>query len=432
MIAQGDAFAGKRCRVVILGGGFGGLAAAKQLGHPAFEVTVVDRQNHHLFQPLLYQVATCGLSASEISQPIRSILARQQNARVIMAEALGVDLAARTVRIESGELLYDRLIIALGSRTGYFGHPEWEAHAPGLKTAADALAIRNRVLQAFEDAEATEDPATLQRLLTVAIVGGGPTGVELAGAFAELTRTVLRRDFRNIDPRKARIVLIEAAPRILAHLSENLSGKALGQLQSLGVEVLTGTQVGEISPAGARLSTGELISASAIIWAAGVQASPLAKSLGIPLDRGGRVGVCPDLSLPGHPEVFVIGDMAAVVRPGRSDLVPGVAPAAAQMGAFVGRLLGEELRQRKAARPVFRYFDKGTMSTIGRSRAVAQLGSIEFGGTPAWLAWLLVHLVFLMGFRNKLAVFIQWVYSYFTYKRGARLIISRPGQIMGS
>lgn len=419
-------------RVVILGGGFGGIAAARQLNSSEFSITLVDRQNHHLFQPLLYQVAACGLSASEISQPIRGILSQRKNTRVIMADILGIDLASKTVSLDNGSIPYDILIVALGSKTSYFAHPEWEKFAPGLKTAVDALTIRNRVLQAFEDAETTADPARIHRLMTVVVIGGGPTGVELAGAFAELTRSVLRRDFRRIDPRKARILLLEAAPRILNLFSENLSRKALTQLQSLGVEVRTGVKVEDITQQGLRLDTGETIDAATVVWAAGVRASSIAESFGVPLDRGGRVAVDPDLSLPGHPHVFVIGDMAAVPQLGKNTLVPGVAPAAMQMGAFVGRLLDNEERRPKAPRPVFRYFDKGTMATIGRSAAVAKLGPLEFGGFLAWLAWLSVHLVFLIGFRNRIAVFVQWIYSYFAFKRGARLIISRPGQIMGS
>lgn len=419
-------------RVVILGGGFAGLAAARQLTSPEFSITLVDRQNHHLFQPLLYQVAACGLSASEISQPIRAILARRKNVRVIMADVLGVDLTARTVRLDRGILPYDILLVALGSRTSYFAHPEWEKLAPGLKTAVDALTIRNRVLQAFEDAETTSNRAAIARLMTIVVIGGGPTGVELAGAFAELARSVLRRDFRHIDPRKARILLIEAAPRILHMLSEKLSQKALHQLESLGVEVLTGIKVEGITPHSLRLDTGEKIEAATIVWSAGVRASSIAESFGVPLDRGGRISVAPDLSLPGHPQVFILGDMAAVPQSGKNTLVPGVAPAATQMGAFVGRLLENEVRHPNAPRPAFRYFDKGTMATIGRSAAVAKLGPLEFGGLPAWLAWLCVHLIFLIGFRNKIAVFIQWVYSYFAFKRGARLIISRPGQMLGS
>ncbi len=419
-------------RVVILGGGFGGLAAAQQLSNPEFEVTLVDRQNHHLFQPLLYQVAACGLSASEISQPIRSILSRRENTRVIMADVLGIDLATQTVTLDDGTLSYDTLIIALGSRTSYFAHPEWEKFAPGLKTAVDALTIRNRILQSFEDAETTSDPAIIRRLMSIVVIGGGPTGIELAGAFAELARSVLHRDFRNIDPRKARIILIEAAPRILHTLSEKLSRKALVQLESLGVEVLAGVKVENITEQGLTLDNGEMLHAATIVWAAGVRANPVAESLGVALDRGGRVAVAPDLSLSEHPNVFVIGDMALVPQTKQNTPVPGVAPAAMQMGTFVGKLLENEQRHPGSPRPTFHYFDKGTMATIGRSAAVAKIGPLEFGGFPAWVAWLTVHLIFLIGFRNRIAVFIQWIYSYFAFKRGARLIISRPGQILGS
>jgi len=414
---------GEKSQVVVLGAGFGGLTFCQYFRHPRACVTVVDRTNHHLFQPLLYQVATAGISAPDIAQPIRSILSRRPDVTVLLDQVVGLDLAKRQVSLEQNKLAYDYLVIALGSTTSYFGHPEWEQFAPGLKTLDDALRIRSRVLLAFERAENTADAAAREALLTIVVVGGGPTGVELAGAFAELARKVLKRDFRRIDPTQARIILLEAAPSVLGHLPPDLTESARRQLEHLGVQIRTSTRVAAIREGAVDLAGGECIRAENIIWAAGVAAVPLTKQLGAELDRGGRVKVNPDLSLPGHPEVFVIGDMALVLE-ADGQPVPGVSPAAMQMARHVGRIISSELDSEpgQGGRPPFKYWDKGTMATIGRSAAVAAVGRFHFSGLPAWLAWLFVHLIFLIGFRNRIAVLLQWTYSYFTYKRGARII----------
>jgi NADH:ubiquinone reductase (H+-translocating) len=417
----------KNPRVVVLGAGFAGLTFCKHLQHPDARITIADRTNHHLFQPLLYQVAAAGLSAPEIAQPIRAILSKRSNITVLLDNAVDVDLANKRVRLEINTLSYDYLVLALGGRTSYFGHPEWEQFAPGLKTLEDALLIRSRILLAFEKAETTLDTSEDERLMTVVIVGGGPTGVELAGAFAELARTVLRRDFRRIDPSKARIILIEASPVVLSHLPPDLAESATRQLRKLGVQVRTSTRVKEIRRGEVELETGEILRAENILWAAGVSASPLTRKLGVELDRAGRVKVNPDLSLPGHPEVFAIGDMALVIQE-NGNPVPGVSPAAMQMARHAARIVTDEidLGPGHAPRPAFRYWDKGTMATIGRSAAVAWVGRFKFSGLPAWLAWLFVHLIFLIGFRNKIAVLMQWAYSYFAYKRSARIITGLP------
>jgi NADH dehydrogenase len=408
--------------IVVLGAGFGGLTFCQTFNHPNARVTLVDRQNHHLFQPLLYQVATAGLSAPEIAQPIRSILSAFPKVTVLMDNAVDIKLAQKTVALEKNTLSYDYLVLALGGVTSYFGHPEWEQFAPGLKSLDDALRIRRHILLAFEKAENETDPKERDRLMTIVVVGGGPTGVELAGAFAELARHVLRKDFRRIDPGKARVILIEASPRVLSHLSPELSAKAHRQLDKLGVEVRTDTKVKNITRNRVELESGQ-VEAENIIWAAGVSASPLTQKLGVELDRAGRVKVKPDLSLPGHPEVFAIGDMALVFDEDGKP-VPGVSPAAMQMAQHVARIIHDELSggAEHAERPPFKYWDKGTMATIGRSAAVAKVGPLEFNGWLAWVAWLFVHLIFLIGFRNKLAVLLQWTYSYFAYKRGARIV----------
>lgn len=411
-------------RVVVLGAGFGGLTFCQTFTHPTAQVTVVDRQNHHLFQPLLYQVATAGLSAPEIAQPIRSILRNHPNVSVLLREVTGFDLAQREVRLGDDVLPYDYLVLALGSVTGYFGHPEWETCAPGLKSLEDALRIRRRILLAFERAENGVSPAERGRLMTIVVVGGGPTGVELAGAFAELTRRVLKRDFRKIDPRQARVILLEADPRLLRQFSERLSAKAAEQLSRLGVEVRTNVRVEKIGENFLQLASGARIESANIIWTAGVTANPLTQKLGVELDRAGRVRVNPDLSLPAHPQVFAIGDLALVLDE-RGRPVPGISPAAMQMARHVAHVVETELNDGKEnllARPAFKYWNKGTMATIGRSAAVAQIGRLEFSGWPAWVTWLLVHLVFLIGFRNRAAVLLQWTYSYFTYKLGSRII----------
>jgi NADH dehydrogenase len=415
--------------VVVLGAGFGGLTFCQSFHHPGARVTLVDRQNHHLFQPLLYQVATAGLSAPEIAQPIRSILSDRPNVTVLMDNAVDVRLAEKRVVLDKNTLNYDYLVLALGGVTSYFGHAEWEPFAPGLKSLDDALRIRRDVLFAFEKAENESDAKARDRLMTIVVIGGGPTGVELAGAFAELSRRVLRKDFRRIDPGQARVLLIEAGPRILAAFPPELSDSARSQLTSLGVEVRTNTPVRNIARGRVDLEGDETLKAENIIWAAGVSASPLTHQLGVELDRAGRVKVNPDLSLPGHREVFAIGDLALVLDEDGKP-VPGVSPAAMQMARHVARLIHDELVHgaRAGERPPFRYWDKGTMATIGRSAAVAKVGQLEFEGLFAWLAWLFVHLIFLIGFRNKLAVLLQWTYSYFAYKRGARIVMGLPGE----
>jgi NADH:ubiquinone reductase (H+-translocating) len=417
----------EKSHIVVLGGGFGGLTFCQHFHHPAARLTLVDRTNHHLFQPLLYQVATAGLSAPEIAQPIRSILARRPDVTVLMDNVVDFNLTSRQVFLEKSSLRFDFLVLALGGCTSYFGHPEWEEFAPGLKILEDALRIRSRVLLAFEKAENTTDPAEREALLTIVIVGGGPTGVELAGAFAELARTVLKRDFRRIDPTHARIILVEAAPLMLGHLPPDLAESARRQLQSLGVQVRTSTRVSAIRRSEVTFTTGETIRAENILWAAGVSAVPLTRKLGAELDRSGRVKVYADLSLPGHPEVFAIGDLALVLG-ANGQPVPGVSPAAMQMARHVARIIGDELDlgPGRAPRPPFKYWDRGTMATVGRSAAVAWIGRLRFSGLFAWLAWLFVHLIFLIGFRNRLAVLLQWAYSYFAYKRGARIITSLP------
>lgn len=415
-------------RVVVLGAGFGGLTFVQSFRHPSATITLVDRTNHHLFQPLLYQVATAGLSAPEIAAPIRSILSDRPDVTVLMDEVQGIDLRGRTVTLGHATLPFDYLVLALGGVTSYFGHPEWERHAPGLKTLDDAVRIRREVLLAFERAEHESDPERRRELTSIVVVGGGPTGVELAGAFAELARTVLARDFRRMDPTQAHVVLIEAGSRVLGHLPPELGDSARRQLEALGVEVRINTRVRDLREGEVQFEDGSVLKAANLIWAAGVGGSPLARQLGVELDRAGRVRVGPDLSLPGHEGVFVVGDMAAVSgADGRP--VPGVSPAAMQMARHVAREIAEELETPPGARPArtpFRYWDKGTMATIGRSAAVAKIGELELSGWPAWMAWLLVHLVFLIGFRNKAAVLLQWAYSYFAYKRGARIIFGPP------
>jgi NADH dehydrogenase len=414
--------------VVILGGGFAGLAAARGLAGSGVRITLVDRENHHLFQPLLYQVATAGLSAPDIAYPIRSIFQNRPDVTVFLGEATSVDLAQRRVSGPQGSLTYDYLVLATGGVTSYFGHPEWEPFAPGLKTIGDAQRIRRHVLSAFERAEITPDTSERKKLMTLVVVGGGPTGVELAGALAELTRHVLVNDFRHIDPELARIVLLDRAERLLTMYPPDLSENARATLEAMGVEVRLKTGVVNVQQG--RVDTGtEVIEAENILWAAGVGASPLTATLGVELDRAGRVKVGPDLSVPGHPEVFAIGDLAAVTDVD-GQLVPGIAPAAMQMGSHVARIIREDLdssKSEKKPRSAFDYLDKGSMATIGRSAAVFKAGPVKLTGFLAWTAWLFVHLLFLVGFRNKAVVLVQWAWNYVTYGRGARLIV-RPGQ----
>jgi NADH dehydrogenase len=411
-------------RVVIIGGGFAGLQAAKALKGAPVAVTLLDRRNFHLFQPLLYQVATGGLSPANIATPLRSILKRQKNVTVLLAEVTGLDVPGRRVLLAEGEVPFDTLIVAAGARHHYFSHPEWEPLAPGLKTVEDATAIRQRVLRAFEEAERLGKPASGQ--LTFVIVGAGPTGVELAGAIAELARETLRHDFRRIDPARAAIYLVEGADRVLPTYAPRLSAKAAAALRRRGVTVKTGTTVAEVRPGSVVLRAGgrdEELPASTVLWAAGVQASPLGKALaeatGAPLDRAGRVIVEPDLTVPGHPELFVIGDLAHVRDPGGKP-VPGVAPAAMQMGRYVARVIRARLQGRSL--PPFRYKDYGSLATIGRNAAVADFGWLRFGGYLAWLAWLFIHILKLIQFQNRLLVMVQWAGNYVTRNRAARLI----------
>ncbi len=411
-----------RKKIVVLGAGFAGLTFCQEFHHPNADVVLIDRQNHHLFQPLLYQVATAGLSATDIAQPIRSILSAYPQVTVLMDEVEKINLSARHVQLSGQVIEYDYLVMSLGGVTSYFGHPEWEAFAPGLKSLDDALQIRRRILYAFERAEASESEEERKRLTTIVVVGGGPTGVELSGAFAELARTVLNKDFRHIDPSKARVVLIEASPHVLAHFPDDLRQNAQEQLVKLGVEVHTGTKVLDLKQGLVETSIGP-IPAENVIWAAGVGASPLTSQLGAELDRAGRVRISPDCSVPGHPEVFALGDMAGLTD-AAGVVVPGISPAAIQMAQHTASIISDELNGVATVqeRKPFVYWDKGSMATIGRSAAVAEMGNFHFTGFTAWLAWLGVHLLFLVGFRNKLAVFIQWTYSYFTYKRGSRII----------
>jgi NADH dehydrogenase len=406
--------------VVIVGGGFAGLYTAKALKRRSVRVTVIDRRNYHLFQPLLYQVATAALSPADIAAPIRSILRRQANTIVLLAEATAINLAQRAVVLEDGShLSYDYLVLATGARHSYFGHDAWETLAPGLKSLEDALEIRRRVLLAFEAAERETAPEIRNALLTFVVVGGGPTGVELAGALAEIAAYTMVRDFRSIDPTQARILLLEAGPRILPTFSEALALRAEEDLKRLGVEVRTNTPVTGIEP-DAVILTDKHTATYTVLWAAGVTASPLAQTLGVPLDRAGRVLVEPDLTIKGHPEVFVIGDLAALNDPATGRLLPGVATVAIQQG----RATAANIRRAGIGQPYepFAYKDRGSMATIGRARAVAALHRIQLTGFIAWVVWLIVHIYFLIGFENRLLVMIQWAWAYCTLQRGARLI----------
>ena len=409
-------------RVVIVGGGFAGLNAALALGRePEVEVTLLDRRNHHLFQPLLYQVATAGLSPADIATPIRSLLSRFPNTRVLRSEVRDVDLAGRKLATDAGSIEYDYLVLACGSRHAYFGHEEWEPFAPGLKTIEQATEIRRRVLDAFEEAEKETDRARQRALLTFAIVGGGPTGVELAGAIGEMSRFTLARDFRRIDPKLARIMLIEAAPRILPAFDPELASRAVRDLEALGVQVWTSSAVTKIDARGLEIGA-ERIEADTVLWAAGVRTEDLSRRLGVTLAAGGRVPVTADLSLPGHPEVFVAGDQAQAKDAGGRDL-PALAPVALQQGRFVARQIRGELRGR--AREAFRYVDRGALATIGRSRAVGEVFGWRVRGPLAWVVWLFVHIYYLVGFRNRALVVLQWAWSYFRFRRGARLIVGK-------
>ena len=405
-------------RVVIVGAGFGGLNAARSLAPEDVHITIVDRKNFHTFQPLLYQVATAGLSPAEIAAPIRSVFRGKKNIVSLLEEVQDFDLQRRIVKTSEQELPYDYLVVAAGATHAYFGHDEWEPYAPGLKTIEDALEIRRRVLLAFELAERQAASGDKHEALNFVVVGAGATGVELAGTLAEITHHVLAHEFHSIDPRSAKILLLEGGPRVLPAFPEDLSRSAEDQLRRLGVEVRTNTLVTQIEPGAVRFGGTRLV-APVILWAAGVAASPLGKKLGAACDRAGRVLVEPDLSLPGHPEVFVIGDLAAL-KDESGKWLPGVAPTAIQQGKFVAKTIARDLAHEP--RKNFKYWDKGSLATIGRAAAVAQFGKIHISGFVAWLAWLFVHIFFLIGFRNRILVLTQWAWSYLTYERGARLI----------
>lgn len=414
--------------VVILGCGFGGLAAAKALAGAPVRVTLIDRENHHLFQPLLYQVATAGLASVAIAAPIRHIFRRQRNVTTLLAEALTVDVAGRLVALEDGSALaYDYLVVAAGATHSYFGHDAWARFAPGLKTLDDAMEIRGRILLAYERAERATDPAEQRRLLTFVVVGGGATGVELAGTLAEIARHTLRDEFRRIDSRDARVVLVEGADRVLPTYPPDLSEKARRQLDRLGVQVCTSAFVSAIDADGVQFG-GVRMAAGTVVWAAGIAASPLGRALGVPLDRAGRVAVAADLSTPGHPEVFVIGDLASVTSDGKP--VPGIAPAAKQMGRCAARNILARLRG--ASTRAFRYRDYGSLATIGRHAGIAVIGPLKFWGLPAWLFWLFIHIYFLIGFRNRLMVLADWAWSYMTFARNARIVMAREADQAGT
>jgi NADH dehydrogenase len=414
-----------RPHVIILGCGFGGLFAARQLAGAQVDITMIDRSNHHLFQPLLYQVATAGLSAPAISAPIRHILAHQKNLTCLMATVTDIDTARKVVKLDdASELGYDYLIVATGSTHSYFGNDDWAEFAPGLKTLEDAFTIRSKILMAFEDAERQSDPVKQAALLTFAIVGAGPTGVEMAGTLIEIAHHTLKGEFRRIDPDKARVVLLEGSDRVLSVYPDDLSEKARVQLERLGVEVRTGSKVTGIDAEGVSYSDAQgeqRLPAATVIWSAGVAASPLGRALGAEVDRAGRVVVQQDLSIADHPEVFVIGDLAAVQSDGQP--VPGVSPAAKQMGVLAAKNI-QALIDHRPTGP-FRYRDMGSLATIGRKAAVVMIGRLKFSGYPAWLFWLLVHIYFLIGFRNRLTVMTDWAWAYLTFKRNARIVTGR-------
>jgi NADH dehydrogenase len=422
---QSPALSPQPPHVVIIGGGFGGLNAARSLRRAPVQITLIDRRNFHLFQPLLYQVATGGLSPANIAAPLRAIVARQKNCDVLLGEVKGFDVDNRTVQLDGDQFTYDTLIVAAGATHSYFGHPEWEPFAPGLKTIEDATEIRRRMLLAFESAEREVEVEQRHKLLTFVVVGGGPTGVELAGTMAEIARHTLKHEFRHIDPADAQMLLVEAGDRILPAYPPDLSAKAQHSLERLGVVVRTNTMVTNVAADHVMVKfagADERLATSTVVWAAGVEASPLGKALaeasGAKLDRAGRISVEPDLTLPGHPEIFVLGDMVSYTQDGKP--LPGVAPVAIQQGRFVARLITARLRNRPL--PTFRYRNLGNMATIGRSAAVADFGKLHFSGFIAWTMWLFVHLMNLVGFRNRLLVLVQWAWNYFTFDRSARLI----------
>jgi NADH dehydrogenase len=419
---------GARKKVVIVGGGFGGLTCAQGLAKANVDITLVDRTNHHLFQPLLYQVAIAGLSPAEIAAPIRGVLSGQKNARVLLGSVAQVHLSEQRVELDDGTSLpYDHLVLAVGAKTSYFGHEEWEKDAPGLKSLGDALEIRHRVLLAFEQAERESDPKMQKELLTFVVIGGGPTGVELAGAIAELAHVTLDNDFRAIDPDKTQVILVEAGPTVLSPFTTGLQERAREQLKEIGVQIRVGQKVTTIDAQGVVLDGKERITARTVLWAAGVRGTRLAETLGVPLDRQGRVIVESDTAVPGHPNAFAIGDMAAC--PDGKGTLPGLCPVAMQQGRYVAEIIGKD--RDKDQREPFKYIDKGTMATIGRSRAIAQAGRMQMSGFLAWLAWLFVHIMFLIGFRNRFVVLFTWAWSYFSFQRGARLITMRHTDSFG-
>lgn len=406
-------------KVVILGGGFGGLNAAKTLGNTRFDVWLIDKTNHHLFQPLLYQVASAALSPSDIAIPIREILSPYENITVFMGDVARIDKENKEIHFYDGDRIgYEYLIIALGARHSYFGRDDWEKYAPGLKTLGDALVIRERILLSFEKAERCDSISEAKKYLNFVIIGGGPTGVEMAGSIAEIAYETMMKNFRRIDTSKTKIYLVEGSPHILPVYPERLSEKAKGYLENFGVNVITGKRVTDITAEGVTIEN-LFIPTENILWAAGNQASPVLSTLDVPLDRQGRVIVDADLSIPEHPEVFVIGD-AACAMDGKGKPLPGLAPVAVQQGRYVGHILRKRLP--KNQRPPFRYFDKGTMATIGKTKAIGMFGKIQFSGLLAWLAWSFIHVLYLVGFRNRLVVFTQWLFSYFSGQRGARLV----------
>ncbi|MEM1107203.1 MAG: NAD(P)/FAD-dependent oxidoreductase [Planctomycetota bacterium] len=429
-----------RANIVVIGGGFAGLTFCQhcrirsQPGEPAPEIILIDKQNHHLFQPLLYQVATAGLAATEIAAPLRAVLSRRQDITCLMEEVTAIDPARKAVVMNDREITYDYLVLAAGGRTSYFGNDHWERHAPGLKTLHDAMRIRRRVLTAFERAETTLDTDEQERLMNVVVVGGGPTGVELAGAIGELVQKIFHRDFRRIDVRTARVILVESNDRLLKFYPEKLSASAKAQLEQLGVEVRLNTRVSDVAADHVELNDGTSIQTRNVIWGAGVGASPLTEAFAdtAELDRGGRIKVLPDLSVPGFPEVFAVGDLVNMVdKDGQP--VPGVAPAAIQMGKHVAKLIERERNtgsKPPKQREAFDYWDKGSMATIGRKRAVAMVGKFQISGLFAWLAWLGIHLMFLVSFRNKLSVLLQWFYSYVAFRRGARIIVPKNDDLL--
>jgi NADH dehydrogenase len=421
-------------RVLIIGGGFGGIEVAKRLARTNALVTLVDRRNYHLFQPMLYQVATAGLSPADIASPIRQVLSRISNCRVVLAEVTGIDLTKKQVLFPGKALPYDYLVLAAGATHSYFGNDQWEQFAPGLKTLENATEIRRRILLAFESAEYEGNVEARRAALTFAVIGGGPTGVELAGAIKEIATQSLIRDFRNIDTTTARVLLIQSNSRLLPQFAPELSERAKKDLEAMGVEVLLNSKVTQIDQYGIKIQE-QFIPVRNVVWAAGVAANPLAKSLGVPLDNSGRVIVEPDLSIPGYPEAFAIGDIAAAKSASNGQPVPGVAQGALQSGSHVAKIIANEISGKKAIRSPFSYFDKGSMATIGKAHAVAEIGNWRFGGFFAWLLWGAIHIFFLVGFRNRFTVFSKWLWNWIINARDARLILGdsklRIEQILG-